>query len=487
MKKKELSPVPAAFFLDNVVDLYIRVSTTEQAEEGYSVGEQEARLRSYAAAMGYKINAVHIDPGYSGATLDRPGIKRVINDVRAGRCRRVIVWKLDRLSRSQKDTLILLEDVFLSNGCNFISLIESFDTATPFGRCMVGILAAFAQMERENIKMRTMMGKQAGAKDGNYYGPCAPLGYVYERGANGKRELKADPFWSQMVRDFFGALDSGSSLTSAAEIMEEKYGFHRDQAAVALGFIARNPVYAGRVRWGSEEYEGKHEAIVAPEVWQRVNKRLAENKRSYEHSTGLLCGLLFCGDCGARMAVRPWNNKGRDKKYACYSVSRSNKRMIRSDNCSNRERLYTVEELDGLVLAEVKKLSLDRSVFDSLLQERREESGPDLCAFRERMDDIERQIKRLLTLYQSGVVELEEIQARLLDLKNERVKVSESIENLEAKNGPDLSPAAAWDKLCSLETIINSGDSGAVSALIRTLIKKVVVLNEDITIYWAFC
>ena len=168
-KTAALAAPLAADLLANATDLYIRVSTTEQAEEGFSVEEQEARLRSYCDAYGLIINAVHSDPGYSGATLDRPGIKKVVSDVKAGRCKKVIVWKLDRLSRSQKDTLILLEDVFLENGCDFVSIMESFDTSTPFGRCIVGILAAFAQMERENIKARTMMGKQAGLKEGNYY------------------------------------------------------------------------------------------------------------------------------------------------------------------------------------------------------------------------------------------------------------------------------------------------------------------------------
>ena len=128
--------------LESVTDLYVRVSTTEQAEEGYSVDEQTAKLQAYCVAMGYKVNRVAVDPGYSGASLDRPGIREVIADVKRGRCKKVIVWKLDRLSRSQKDTLILLEDVFFPNGCAFVSLNENFDTATPIGRCIVGVLAA---------------------------------------------------------------------------------------------------------------------------------------------------------------------------------------------------------------------------------------------------------------------------------------------------------------------------------------------------------
>ena len=239
MKQKELSPAPAAFNLENVADLYIRVSTTEQVEEGYSVGEQEARLRSYCSAMGFTVNAVHTDPGYSGATLDRPGINQVIKDVRGGYVKKVIVWKLDRLSRSQKDVLVLLEDVFLENGCNFISLMESFDTATPFGRCIVGILAAFAQMERENIKSRMMMGKHAGLKEGRYFSGRAPIGYQYQMQPNGRLALAVDPYTSKAVQDMFRLYASGKSESAAAGYVQEKYGLFpnldRHSAAGQIG------------------------------------------------------------------------------------------------------------------------------------------------------------------------------------------------------------------------------------------------------------
>lgn len=105
--------------------------------------------KSFTLKLGYKIYKIHIDAGISGASLDRPGIKNLINDVQSGRISKILAWKLDRPSRSQKDTLILLEDVFLANNCDFISLMESFDTSTPFGRAIVGMLAAFAQLERE--------------------------------------------------------------------------------------------------------------------------------------------------------------------------------------------------------------------------------------------------------------------------------------------------------------------------------------------------
>lgn len=481
--------------LENIVDLYIRVSTTEQAEEGYSVGEQETRLRSYCNAMGFTIHAVHIDPGYSGATLNRPGINQVIKDVRAGYVKKVIVWKLDRLSRSQKDMLILLEDIFLEHGCNFISLMESFDTSTPFGRCIVGILAAFAQMERENIKMRTMMGKQAGLKEGRYYSGRAPIGYQYEMQTNGKLALIVDPYASKAVKDMFQLYFSGKSVGAVAKHMQKNYGLYptidSHSAAGQISRVMRNPVYMGKVRMKEQWFDGKHEPLVSSDLWHSVNERLSHNqqafKRSYGNSDGLLCGLLFCGDCGARMSIRNWGRKERGiRKYVCYSVSRATPAMIRSDHCSNRKS-FILSELDALVLSEIKKLALTPSSIDSLIEENAKETIPDLPVFKERMEAIEKQITRLLNLYQTGIVNLEEIQERLTPLKEERETIQKHLEEMEKENSGKLSKEAALASLDKLNSIIESKDNIALFDLIHTLVEKVVVLNEKVTIHWAFC
>ena len=133
---------------------YVRVSTREQAEKGYSVSEQQERLKAYCLAKDWVVAQVITDPGFSGAKLERPGMQQLISLVQAKKCDAVLVWKLDRLSRSQKDTLYLIEDVFLKNGCAFVSMNENFDTSTAFGRAMIGILSVFAQLEREQIRER---------------------------------------------------------------------------------------------------------------------------------------------------------------------------------------------------------------------------------------------------------------------------------------------------------------------------------------------
>lgn len=410
MKQTELSP--DIFSLDNVVDLYVRVSTTEQAEEGFSVEEQENRLRSYCDAYDLIINAVHSDPGYSGATLDRPGIKKVVADVKAGCCKKVIVWKLDRLSRSQKDTLILLEDVFLENGCNFVSIMESFDTSTPFGRCIVGILAAFAQMERENIKARTMMGKQAGLRDGNYYSGRAPLGYKYERQTNGKRMLIVDPLPAQAIQEMYQLYNSGRGMAEIGSYIQEKYGLFinldRTKACGAVSRVLQNPLYCGRVRYGSHEYKGKHESLVTPEEWQTVNNTIQNNRkeyvRQYVKSDGLLSGMIFCGCCGARMSINKIGGKGgkRIKKYVCYSISKSRSAMVKDPNCTNRRGYFPINELDGIILEEIKKLSLNPAAMDKLIAQNETEPEQQPELFTDRMTELEKQAVRLLNLYQTG-------------------------------------------------------------------------------------
>ncbi|MDG3375034.1 recombinase family protein, partial [Vibrio parahaemolyticus] len=123
--------------------LYERVSTTAQAEEGYSIGAQIDRLTKFAESKGYQVVNHYTDAGYTGSKLDRPGLKKMIQDIEHSKIDVVIVFKLDRLSRSQKDTLYLIDDVFLKNNVEFVSMSESFDTSTAYGRAMLGLLSVF--------------------------------------------------------------------------------------------------------------------------------------------------------------------------------------------------------------------------------------------------------------------------------------------------------------------------------------------------------
>ena len=476
--------------LEDVTDLYVRVSTTEQAEEGYSVDEQTAKLQAYCVAMGYKVNRVAVDPGYSGASLDRPGIREVIADVKRGRCKKVIVWKLDRLSRSQKDTLILLEDVFFPNGCAFVSLNENFDTATPIGRCIVGVLAAFAQMERENIRMRTMMGKQAAVRSGRYTGPCAPFGYQYQRKENGKREIVPDPYTAMIVKEIYTMYNSGASLYVIAQHCMENYGLFKNLKSIPatrIGRIMRNPVYAGQVHIGAEVFEGMHQALVSMETWQAANARLDNNTQAFDrkHRQGLLSGIVFCGCCGARVTSRfeGWGDE-RERKYICYSVAKTSPLMIVDPECKNRKNKPIVSELDEMILEEIRKLHADPAAFDKLREEAEEEDKAEPIA--ERLEEVEKQINRLLNLYQTGVVELEELQPRIADLKDELLRLSDRLQSVKEKEDGKLSKASALEAARAFPAAVASGDPEQLRALVRALIEKVVIDNGEVSIYWKF-
>ncbi len=150
------------------VAIYVRVSTQEQASEGYSISEQKERLQKYCEAHGWTLVDTYVDPGFSGTTTNRPALQKLLSDISHCFFDTVLVYKLDRLSRSQKDTMQLIENVFLKNNIDFISMNENFDTGTPFGRAMIGILSVFAQLERDQIKERLTMGRIGRAKTGHW-------------------------------------------------------------------------------------------------------------------------------------------------------------------------------------------------------------------------------------------------------------------------------------------------------------------------------
>lgn len=478
--------------LENVVDLYIRVSTSEQADEGYSIDEQESRLRAYCTAMGFTIHKVHIDPGFSGATLNRPGIKNVIYDIKSHKIRKVLVWKLDRLSRSQKDTLILLEDIFLANNCDFISLMESFDTSTALGRCIIGILAAFAQMERENIKTRTMMGKKARIKEGHFSGSHCPIGYDFIHGSN---DLKINEYTSSMIKEVYARFLSGESIKSISEYMLNTYGdnLYSWGNNTAVRRVLSNPVYMGKVRDNDVLYDGIHESIISEQDWYSASMLLEHNKaidkRSYFFKTSsgnadnLLTGLLFCGDCGARMYARKVSIK--TKRYICHSVARTSKAMIKSDCCTNRLHPYTVEQLDSIIIDEILNLSLNKNYFDEMVDELCDVSTNEISVYEERICEIDTQIERLLNLFQTGIIELSDISTRIGKLKEEKEKLISNIKCIKG-NEPSMPVEQAWKHINSFASAVESNSVEDIHRIVHSLIDKIVVLNNDITIYWAF-
>jgi site-specific DNA recombinase len=134
---------------------YVRVSTDEQAREGCSLENQEARIRHYAESQEWDLVEMYREEGFSGKTTDRPQLQRLLEAVKARELDVVLVYRVDRLTRKQKDLWHLLEDVFEKHGVGFKSVVEPFDTTTAQGKAFLGMLAVFAQLERDTIAERT--------------------------------------------------------------------------------------------------------------------------------------------------------------------------------------------------------------------------------------------------------------------------------------------------------------------------------------------
>lgn len=314
--------------LENVSELvpalYRRVSTDKQADEGYSLDVQLEKLQAYAQALpNVKEVRVYTDDGYSGSSLDRPGMKRMIEDIESGVITHVIVVKLDRLSRSQKDTLHLIEDVMIPANVAFISIMESFNTDTPFGRAMVGILSVFAQLERENIFERTRGGMQKRVEKGYWPGGGrTPYGYDYDP-AQGILVPNAE---AEMVRHIYDRYLAGVSMQVIADELGLKY------ERVVYNIITRKS-NAGYIVYNGEEYKGLHEPIISLETYDQAMRLLADRSAAklVTKTQHLLTGFCYCGKCGAKMRYMKWGKAG--YKLVCYSQLHSKQYLVRDPNC----------------------------------------------------------------------------------------------------------------------------------------------------------
>ena len=312
-------------FVVKKVALYIRVSTARQDQEGYSIPLQKERLIAYCKAKGWAVAGVFVDPGHSGSSLERPGIEALMEGVAAGKFDVVLVYKLDRLSRSQKDTLYLIEDVFMENGVDFVSMQESFDTTTIYGRAMVGILSVFAQMERETIAERTLMGRAGRAEEGLWHGGgTEPIGYDYVDG-----ELVVNKEEARQIQAVYNLFASGFSVTEISRRMEGYKTKHGDWSHTStIGNVLDNPLYAGTVHFDGVQGQGKHTAIVSREVDEKVKARRERLQRveAAGDSAFLLTGMIYCASCGARYF--PHKRPSGRAVYSCHSRAKKNKKMI---------------------------------------------------------------------------------------------------------------------------------------------------------------
>lgn len=405
------------------VAIYVRVSTARQDLEGYSIPLQKERLIAYCKAKGWAVAGVFVDPGHSGSSLDRPGITQLVDGVKAGKFEAVLVYKLDRLSRSQKDTLFLIEDVFMASGVDFVSMQESFDTSTIYGRAMVGILSVFAQMERETIAERTLMGRAGRAEEGLWHGGgTEPIGYSYVDGL-----LVVDPDEAAQVRRVYDLFAAGYSVTEITRRMAGSKTKHGDWSHTStVGNVLDNPLYAGTVHFDGAQGEGKHEAIVPPDVDRRVKDRRARMVRNEAAggSSYLLTGLVYCDACGARYFAHRRPNG--TLVYSCHSRAKKNRKMVKDPNCKAPH--ISIEKLDAFVERELLSLAAHPSRVDEAIKKAANDGDLAPGSKSEDIRRLDAEIGRLMDLLQDeALVSVGEIAERIGAAHAERTRLMSSV------------------------------------------------------------
>jgi site-specific DNA recombinase len=284
------------------VATYTRISTDED-HQPYSLEAQAERIGAYVKSQdGWELTRRFSDQA-SGASTERPGLKRALAEARAGRFDLLLVYRVDRFSRSVRGLAQLLEDLDAA-GVAFRSATEPFDTTTPAGRMMVPMLGVFAEFERATIVDRVIAGMERKPARGAWCGGSRPFGYDVDP-ATGYLAPKADE--APLVPVMFDRYVHGREGARALAVWLNESG-HRTKAGrpwshTAVLTVLRNPVYVGKVFFREALHDGPHEHLVDEKLFERVQALLSErgedcSKRASATSPFLLAGLVVCTRCG---------------------------------------------------------------------------------------------------------------------------------------------------------------------------------------------
>jgi len=322
--------------------IYTRKSTEEGLEQEFnSLDAQREAAEAYIQSqrhLGWTlVLKKYDDGGFSGGNLDRPALQQLLDDIEAKRVDCVVVYKVDRLSRSLLDFARLM-DRFDQRSVSFVSVTQQFNTTTSLGRLTLNILLSFAQFEREIISERTRDKMSAARRKGKWVGGTPVLGYdVDPRGGR----LSVNEKEAKRVREIFELYRNNRSLIAVvAELAnrgwttkswKSKRGVRHAGRAFTKASLTRlltNPIYAGRVEYRNVTYPGEHPGIVDPEVWDQVNEDFKRRQRgNYEtrrEQNALLAGLLVCAHCQKPMAPTYSVRRGRRYRYYVCQAGRQN-------------------------------------------------------------------------------------------------------------------------------------------------------------------
>ncbi len=380
--------------------IYARVSpkgSTWAATET-SIGTQVDMCRQYVVGHGGEVAGVVKDEFYSAKDTKRPGLQTVLSELRHGSPEwdAIIVYKLDRLTRSLSDAAPLF-DLLREKNKGFVSIHEQMDMSTPVGRAFMYILTVFAQLEREQTGQRTKDKMVSIARGGGWPVGWCPFGYV--RSEKHNNVLAIEPREAAIVRDLYHRYADGQSLEQIAEVYKGQVARNS-----IINTILRNRVYVGKIMYDGQEYEGKHEAILSNDLFDAVQVRLpgkrAAPRPNAQSRPFLLTGLLYC-KCGHAMA--PYSTYNRHGTQYWYY------RCV--DRMTCRGKHVPAEKIEQHVMAAIRDMPIDtegiRVMVDTIREQRdtaRAESVPELKQVDHALDKAQAELRQVEGVFMAGGV-----------------------------------------------------------------------------------
>ncbi|SCY52711.1 recombinase family protein [Lysinibacillus fusiformis] len=496
------------------VAIYARVSTTEQAEEGYSIDEQQRLLTEWCDKNGYILHEVYADRGISGKSIKkRPALVKLLEDAENKKFDVVLVWKANRLARNILDLLKIVE-VFDQNYISFRSYTENHETETSQGKLQFHMLAAIDEFERNTISENLKMGMLARAREGKWNGGIV-LGYDLEDVSNqgDKRKhtrLVINEKEAKTVRRIFELYIAGNGYKAIANRVNKEGHLGKRGKPFSISTIKtilENPVYVGMIRydvrrnWTDKRrgdinptpilQQGVHEPILSQQDWEKAQLILKQrsNKPNRVHGgTFPFTGVMKCPKCGSGMVVMRTVNKLKDgtrktlEYYACgawknqgTSVCPSN--AIRADKAETYifERLQALATNKQLIKEVAERVNGKRSNHDEPLQHEHQ-------ALQKEMEQAKRKKDKAMELYEEDVITKVDLQQRL-------IKVNEQIEQLELRLQPiklqlhslkvhTINEATIQEVMANFQKAFKKAMTQEQQKHLITLIIKDITLNE---------
>lgn len=442
--------------------IYLRVSTEEQAREGYSISGHMKKLKAFCISQSWDVAGIYADEGISAKDMNRPELKRMIKDIKNNKIDCVLVYRLDRLTRSVFDLYKLLE-TFEKHDCKFKSATEVYDTTTAMGRMFITIVAALAQWERENMGERISFGYEEKVRQGKCPLNSAPIGYDLDKEES---KLYINEKEAIVVRALFDKYIEGLGSNRLIRYLNDnnlltKQG--RKWSSATLFQVIRSPVPAGGIVWKRKTYWDMHEPIITRDRWdeaQRLRKARREVSPRSVSSPHIFTRMIPCPRCNQNLVGTNSTSHYKGNKTTYYYYRCSNKKIGTCDyKHSIGQKKLEEEFLNYLSKLDFNDLVPEVAKEGSVIED---SSNVDVEKLKEELAKIENLKKKWQYAWAEDIIPHDDFKKRMKEanldedrIKNHLIKF-EKVEDEQPVKIEEVELAlmdikSNWDQLKSLE------------------------------------